>query len=466
MPALPARRQAVPAVGILFLAAVLLVCRPAAAASYGDRVHEKVLPNGLKLILLEDHKAPVAVFQIWYRVGSRNESLGHTGLSHLMEHMMFKGTPTVGPEAYSSIIQRNGGQTNAFTAEDATTYFATLASDRLGVVIGLESDRMANLILSEDQFVPERNVVEEERRLRTDNNPVAALFEQLNATAYVAHPYEFPIIGWMSDIAQATVPDLARHYRTYYIPNNAFIVAVGDFQSEELTKEIEKAFGAIPSGDPPPAVRSIEPTQNGERRVDLQREAQLPFVVLAYHVPNLHSRDAAALEVLSEVLSGGKSARVYHQLVYAQRLARQAGASYDYTSVDPGLFTLYAQPLPGKSAGDVERALEAEIEKLATTPPGSEEIQKAKNGLEASFIFAQDSLFYQGMLLGQYEVAGDWHLIDDYVPSVRAVTAEDLLRVARFYLDPQSRTVATLVPLPSAGGRPTTEEVPPEAVGR
>ena len=295
---------------------------------------------------------------------------------------------------------------------------------------------------------------------------MAALFEQLNATAYVAHPYEFPIIGWMSDIAQATVRDLERHYRTYYIPNNAFIVAVGDFQSEELTKEIEKAFGAIPPGDPPPAVRSIEPTQNGERRVDLQREAQLPFVVLAYHVPNLHSRDAAALEVLSEVLSGGKSARLYHQLVYAQRLARQAGASYDYTSVDPGLFTLYAQPLPGKSAGDVERALEAEIEKLATTPPGSEELQKAKNGLEASFIFAQDSLFYQGMLLGQYEVAGDWHLIDDYVPSVRAVTAEDLLRVARFYLDPQNRTVATLVPLPSAGGRPTTEEVPPEAVGR
>jgi zinc protease len=451
---------------MLFVAAMLVFSRPVTASPYGDRVHEKVLSNGLELILLEDHKAPVAVFQIWYRVGSRNESLGHTGLSHLLEHMMFKGTPTVGPEEYSRIIQRNGGQTNAFTAEDATTYFATLASDRLGVVIGLESDRMANLILSEDQFLPERKVVREERRLRTDNNPVAALFEQLNATAYVAHPYQFPIIGWMSDIAQATVRDLVRHYGTYYIPNNAFIVVVGDFDTDALAEEIEKAFGPIPPGDSPPAVRSIEPTQNGERRVELRREAQLPFVVMAHHVPNLHSGDAAALEVLSEVLSGGKSARLYHQVVYTQRLARQVGASYDYTSVDPGLFTLYGQPLPGKSASEVERALDAEIEKLATNPPDPQEIQKAKNSLEASFVFAQDSLFYQGMLLGQYEVAGDWRLIDDYVPSVRAVTAEDLARVTRFYLDPQNRTVATLVPLPTVEGRPTTEEVPPGAIGR
>ena len=205
-----------------------------AAQSYAERVRETVLPNGLKILLLEDHKAPVAVFQVWYRVGSRNGPLGKTGLSHLLEHVMFKGTKKVGPEEYSKIVQRNGGNDNAFTSEDSTTYFATIASDRLPVVIDLESDRMQNLTFDDAQFTPELQVVMEERRLRTDNNPICALFEQVSSVAYAAHPYQWPIIGWMNDLKQATRQDAMDYYHTYYTPGNAVVVCVGDFSADSL----------------------------------------------------------------------------------------------------------------------------------------------------------------------------------------------------------------------------------------
>jgi zinc protease len=440
--------------------AALVLAAPAAARTYSERVTERTLPNGLKLILLEDHKAPVAVLQLYYRVGSRNERLGHTGLSHILEHIMFKGTDKTGPEEYSKIIQRNGGRTNAFTSQDNTTYFATLASDRIGVMIDLEADRMTGLKLTEELFLPERDVIMEERRLRVDNNPVAALFEQLTDTAFAAHPYEFPIIGWMSDIAQTTLEDALRHYRTYYIPNNAFIVAVGDFDSAELAARLDAAFGPLPSGPPPPAVRSIEPVQQGARRVELKREAQLPFVSMAHHTPNLRSPDAPALEVLATILSGGESARLHHELVYRQRLARDSGASYDYTSVDPGLFNVYAQPLPCRSPASVEAALIRELERVRREPVKPRELEKAKNAIEAAFVFAQDSLFYQGMLLGEYEVAGDWRKIDEYLPAVRAVTAADVLRVARSYLREENRTTGVLIPDPPVSAPGMPEQAP------
>jgi zinc protease len=420
--------------------------------SYGERVTETVLDNGLKLILLEDHKAPVVVFQLYYRVGSRNEQLGSTGLSHILEHIMFKGTETVGPEEYSRIIQRNGGRTNAFTSQDSTTYFATLASDRVGVVIDLEADRLANLLVTDEQFLPERDVILEERRLRIDNDPVAALFEQLAATAYAAHPYQFPIIGWASDIAQTTLADVLAYHATYYVPNNAFVVAVGDFESAALGERIAEAFGRIERGPLPPAVRAVEPPQQGPRRVELERPAQLPFVAIAYHVPNLHSPDAAALEVLAAILTGGDSARLHDALIYRGRLARAVGASYDYTAIDPGLFTIYAQPLPGRSATQAEAALDHELDRLRREPASARELEKAKNGIESSFVFAQDSLFYQGMLLGEYELSGTWRRIDEYLPGVRAVTAADVRRVARTYLVPANRTTAVLVPNPPVEG--------------
>ena len=456
----PARRWLLCAL----LAVAAMYASPAPGASYTERVKETVLRNGLKLILLEDHKAPVVVFQIYYRVGSRNEALGHTGLSHILEHVMFKGTPTVAPEEYSKIIQRNGGRTNAWTTQDSTTYFASLASDRVGVVIDLEADRMTNLKLTDEVFLPERSVIMEERRLRVDNNPSDALFEQLASTAYAAHTYQFPVIGWMSDIGQATVGDALQHYRTYYIPNNAFIVVVGDFDTTALIKQITDAFGDTPIGPPPPAVRAVEPVQHGERRVELRREAQLPYVAMAYHVPNLNSPDAAALEVLGAILSGGESARLHRELVYRQRLAREAGASYDYTSIDPGLFTAYAQPLPGQSEAAVEAALTRELERAAAEPPTAHELEKAKNGIEADFIFGQDSLFYQAMLLGEYEVASGWRRIDEYLPAVRAVTAADVLRVAQAYLRPTNRTTAVLIPDPPVSGPSAPQAHPHGAI--
>jgi len=416
------------------------------AAAYRERVYEGHLPNGLEMILLEDHTAPVAVFQVWYRVGSRNETPGKTGLSHLMEHMMFKGTPTLRPEEYIRIVQRNGGQANAFTTQDYTTYFATLASDRIHVVTELEADRMRNLIIDDELFAPERSVVEEERRLRTDNDPVSDLFEQLNAAAYVAHPYGQPIIGWMEDLRGLTPADLRQHYRTYYTPNNAFVVAVGDFEADRLAKEIEAAFAGVPSGPSPPSVRSIEPVQKGERRVEVQRPAELPYVAIAYHVPGVRSRDAAPLEVLAAVLGGGRSARLYRELVYRRRLVRTVNVDYDYQSPEPTLFSVSARPLPGKSVAQVEQALLDEIERIKIDAPTERELAKARNGAEAGFVFAQDSLFYQAFLLGQFEIAGDWRWIDEYVPAVRAVAAEDVVRVARFYLDADNRTVGTLVP--------------------
>jgi zinc protease len=420
--------------------------RVAATAPYRERVREHILANGLKLILLEDHKAPTAVFQLYYRVGSRDDAPGRTGQAHLLEHMMFKGTEKVGPEEYSKIIQRNGGQTNAFTSPDKTTYFATLASDRLSVVVDLEADRMANLIISDDQYEPEKRVVMEERRMRVDDSPVSALFERLNATAYEAHPYRYPIIGWMEEIRQSSAADLAAHFRAYYLPNNAFIVVVGDFDSAALIAEVERAFAAIPAGPLPPAVRSVEPTQRGPKRVELRRPAQLSFVALAHHTPNLRSKDAPALEVLAEILAGGESARLHRELVYRQRIARSVGAEYDFNSIDPGNLMIYAQPLPGRSPEEVEKALLVEIARIQAEQPSEREMQAAVNQIEASFVFGQDSFFYQGMLLGDFEAAGDWRWLDDYLPAVRGVRAEDVLRVARFYLVESNRTTGVLRP--------------------
>ncbi|HYD48050.1 MAG TPA: pitrilysin family protein, partial [Terriglobales bacterium] len=331
------------------LTATLLLCGtlPARALQpYSERVREHVLDNGLKVLLLEDHKAPVGVVQLWYKVGSRNERPGFTGLAHVLEHMMFKGTKRYGPEEYSRIIKRNGGNENAFTSNDATTYFATLANDRLDIALELEADRMQNLSFAESEFTPELQVIMEERRMRVDNSPVGVMFEALRANAYLAHPYQWPVIGWMTDLEQATRSDALAFYKTHYQPNNAVLVAVGDFRNDDILERIEKHFGDIPAGTPPPVVRAIEPAQEGERRVTVRRAAELPYVAMAFHVPELGHADAYALEVAAAVLAGGRSSRLYEDLVYKRRLARSAVAEYDLISIDPSLFYLYAQPLP------------------------------------------------------------------------------------------------------------------------
>ncbi len=427
-----------------------LLLSSSSAALMREHVYEKVLPNGLKVIMLENHKAPVATFQVWYRVGSRNEEWGKTGLSHMLEHMMFKGTKRVAPEEFSRIIQENGGNDNAFTSTDNTAYFENIVADRIRIPVDLESDRMQNLVLREKDFLTERQVVMEERRLRTDDNPKACLFEQIDAAAFQIQPYHWPTVGWMEDIRRFTLEDLKAYYRTYYNPVNAFLVVVGDLRKEEIIPLVEKSFDSIPKGAAPDQNKDEEQPQEGERRVLLKKEAQLPFLAIAYHVPNLRDRDCYALEVLSAVLSAGKSSRLYSSLVREKQLALSADTDYSLVSRDPGLFYLTVEPLPGKNMTEVEEALNQEIGRLQKTPVVEHELEKAKNKLEAAFIYGQDSLFYQAMMLARYEIAADWRYIDDYIPSIRKVTPEDVMRVANRYLVPDNRTAGILIPLPAA----------------
>ncbi len=415
-------------------------------SSHATQVQEFALDNGLKVLLLEDHKSPVVTFQVWYRVGSRNEKDGKSGLSHFLEHMMFKGTKTVQPEEYSRIIAKNGGRSNAFTTSDVTVYYATMSRDKIGIEIELEADRMVNALLGETYFEPEKKVIQEERRLRTEDKPVSALGEVAGAVAYMVHPYRRPVIGWMEDIQNLTRQDLVDHYKLYYAPNNAFIVMTGDFSAAEMLPKIKAAFGNIPRGSEPPKVRAEELPQKGERRVILKKEAELPFALMYYHTPNLKSPDNYALDVLSVVLAGGRSSRLYHDLVYQKRLARSVGADYNGLSIDPSVFSVTAQLMPGKDPAEIERRIDYLLEPLKSDLISDRELQKAKNQIESAFVYGQDSIFGQAMKIGYYEAVGDWRLMDGYLDGIRKVTRQDIQRVAQEYLDRDRRTVGVLIP--------------------
>ncbi len=436
----------------LFLLSLFLFI-PLSEAGLREHVFETVLPNGLKVILLENHKAPSITFQVWYRVGSRNEAWGKTGLSHMLEHMMFKGTGKIGPEEFSRIVQENGGNDNAFTSRDYTAYFENLSANRIQVSIDLESDRMQNLLLREEDFKTEQMVVMEERRLRTEDSPQAYLQEQLEATAFQIHPYRWPIIGWMEDIASYTLDDLKVHYKTYYQPANAFLVVVGDFKKEEILPKIEKAFGSYPKGVVPNQEKNKEPSQMGERKIIVKKEAQLPSLVMGYHVPNLRNPDSYVLEVIATILSGGKSSRLYQSLVHEKRLVLAIDADYSILTRDPSLFYISADLLPGKEVAEVEKVLDQELDRLQKERVGERELEKTKNQLEAAFVFAQDSIFYQAMVLAQHEVVSSWRVIDDYIPSIQKVSSEDIQRVAKRYLIQDNRTIGILIPLPPKEGK-------------
>ena len=437
---------------ILFLIIPLYIF-PSIAQGKALHIQEYTLSNGLKIVTLENHKSPVVTLQIWYRVGSRNEILGKTGISHLLEHMMFKGTPKYGKGEYSRIIAKNGGNENAFTSQDYTAYFSMFASDRLDIALDLESDRMINLLLDPKEFHLEREVVKEERRLRTEDDPVSSLVEEMYAMAFKIHPYRNPIIGWMEDINSITREDLYNYYRTYYIPNNAIIVVVGDFSTEDVIKRIEKFFGPIPAGNPPPEARHVEEEQKGERRFYYKREAQLPYVIYGYHGPNYKSKDHYALDVLSSILFDGKSSRIYKNVVYKKEIALSAGGGYDAIQVDPELFYFYAQLRPGHTPEEAKKALDEEIEKIKSEPVSPEELQKAKNQIEASFIMSQDSIFYQAMIIGRLEATGAGvHYLDTYLDEIKKVTPEDIMEVAKKYFTEDHRTVGILIPLSKKTG--------------
>ncbi len=419
-------------------------------SAFGSEIREHFLPNGLKIVTVENHKSPVVTFQVWYKVGSRNEITGKTGISHLLEHMMFKGTSKYGKGEFSGIVARNGGNENAFTSQDYTAYFQNISSDRFEISLELESDRMVNLLIDPDEFMLERDVVKEERRLRTEDDPVSSLIEELYATAFKIHPYHFPVIGWMTDLNNLTREDAYNYYKEYYRPDNATIVVVGDINSGELIEKIDHYFGGIPKGGlPVRAVKITETEQKGERRFLYKREAQLPYVIYGYHVPNYKDKDHYALDLISKILSGGKSSRLYQNLVYSKQIALAAGGGFTPVQTDPELFYFYAQLRPGRTTEEAEIALNEEIERLKVEPVSERELKKARNQTEASFIMGQDSVFYQAMLIGQLETTGAGaKYLESYIDEIRLVTPEDIMRVAQKYFVEDKRTVGVLVPLP------------------
>jgi len=429
----------------LSLLMVLVVARMGSAQVHFN-VQKFVLDNGLTLLVAEDHAAPVASFALWYKAGSKYEYPGITGISHICEHMMFRGTEKYGPEEFTKIVQANGGVDNAWTSFDNTTYWEKVSGDKLELVLGLESDRMQNLKLTDSVFLPERNVVAEERRWRTDDQPFSAVFEQLLNHTFVAHPYHWMIIGFMSDIQNCTLDEVKKYIQTYYVPNNVVAVIAGDIKTDKALELAKKYFGSIKSRPLPAREMTTEPEQLGERRIELHKIAQLPGLGAAYKVPKLGDPDTYPLEVAAKILFSGQSSRVYKKMVYEDQMALfvDGGA---YILQDAGLFYALVGMQPGKELSEGEKTLYAEIEKLRTEPVSQKELQKAKNQLESEFVFGLQGVDNKGFQIGYFQtIYGDYNLLFQIGNKYQAVTAEDVMRVTKKYLDPRKRTVVLLIP--------------------
>ena len=433
-------------VRIAILPLLILSLLATSAARAADRVVAATLDNGLRVLLLEDQRSPIVSFQMWYRVGSRNEHRGSTGIAHFLEHLMFKGTPSHGPKEFARLVEQNGGQDNAFTSQDVTSYYVDIAADKLDLVIELEADRMQNLLLDPKEIASEREVVIEERRTRTEDDPSGFLGEEVSSIAFKGHPYGAPIIGWMEDIRRVTPEEIRAFYKTYYVPNNAIVVAVGAFRAADVLEKIKKRFGRIPRGKVPPPLLAVEPVQNGERRVTVKKQAELPIVYMAWHVPNHTSDDSVALEVLSTILAGGRASRLYRDLVYQRQLALEAGGDNAYFSLDPNLFWFWATPMPGQIPEKLETELVAHMERLKTEPVTDEELARAKNQIEAAFVYQEDSIHQRASLLARFELLGGFALKDSFLAKVRAITPADLTRVARAWFAPERKSVGVLLP--------------------
>ena len=411
------------------------------------KVERHQLPNGLVVLMHEDHSVPTVTFWQWFKVGSRNEAPGITGISHFFEHMMFNGSKNVPPKEYDRIIESNGGLSNAFTDRDMTAYYEDIASDRLDVLFRLDSDRMASLSLLPEQLKSEIEVVKDERRLRTDNSIPGMLDEQLYAMAFNASPYRWPVVGWMGDLNRITRDDCVGYFRTYYAPNNCILVLTGDFNPKTALAEIEKAFGPIPAQKAPEPPVSSEPEQRGERRVQVHYPSENVSFQVGYHVPSIQSDDVYVLDALASILSEGESSRLHQALVYEKQIALGA-SSFFSIRLDPSLFEFYVEMKPGKTAAEGEAALDEVVSRLAKEGPTARELQKAKNLLEAKFVKSLKTNNGVGSQLGFYEhVFGDYRAMFRSLDKYRALTEEDCRRVAQKYFVPLQRTVSILVPL-------------------
>lgn len=434
-----------------------LLCVPLLAHGSEVKVHEKVLSNGLKILLKEDHRSPVVVSQVWYKVGSSYEPNGITGISHMLEHMMFKGTDDYPMGEFSRIIAENGGDENAFTGEDYTAYFQTLEKSRLEVSFKLESDRMRNLHLLPDELKKELEVVTEERRMRTDDQPREKMNELFRAMAFTNSPYKNPVIGWPSDIAAYKVEDLQAWYQRWYAPNNATLVVVGDIDPQATFALAESYFGKLQPSEIKPLKPQIDMEQRGVRKMTVKVSAKLPYILMGYKVPSLktaqNETDAYALEVLAGVLDGGSSARLTKDLIRGQQIASSVDAGYNLSSRLDDLFILEGTPADGKSVLDLEHALKVQVKNLQTNLVSADELQRIKAQVLANKIYERDSNFYQGMLLGIFETVGlNWQKQEEYVSKVNQITAEQIREVARKYLIEDHLNVAYLDP------QPTTED--------
>jgi zinc protease len=422
--------------------------------------HEYRLDNGMKVIVKEDHRAPVVISQVWYRVGSADEHSGLTGVSHVLEHMMFKGTERYPAGRFSEIIAENGGQENAFTARDYTAYYQLLEASRLPIGFELEADRMANLVLSQEAFVKERNVVKEERRLRTEDNPTALAYEQLYATAFDNSPYHNPVIGWMGDLDSLQLADLRRWYRQWYAPDNATLVVVGDVDPDAVYRAARRYFGGVDAHPLPEVKPRPDPRQRGLRRALVKAPTELPYIVMGYKTPVLgrteRDWEPYALEVLAGVLDGGRSARLSRELIREQEVAASAGAGYGLYGRHSGLFLMDGIPAADHSMAELERALQREVERLQKTLVEPDELQRVKAQVLAGEVYRRDSVSSQANQIGMVETIGlGWRVLDEYVPRIEAVTAEQVRQVARKYLTDDLKTVVVVEPLSrEAHGKP------------
>jgi zinc protease len=412
------------------------------------------LANGLQVLFLADHKAPIATVQVFYHVGSKDEHVGVRGVAHMFEHMMFKGSDRVPPEEHARLLKEVGGQTNAFTTEDLTGYHDTVPPSYVGFAMQLEAERMRHLKLLPETIDSERKVVEEEKRLRIDNNPVGKAIERFRVLAYTKHPYNWTAIGTIEDLEKVRPEDAQKFYDTYYQPNNATLIVVGDLEEAEVRKLAEQHFGSIPRGPEPPRVRTPEPPQTAPRRETLSIEVQVPIVVQGFHIPRAVDADVPALEVLATIMSAGESSRLHQRLVRTDRLAIAAGG-FAETMEDPSLFIVYAAYLPDRDPAKVQKALAEEIARARDKPVTAQELEKAKNQLAAAFIFGLQTVDGVATALGQAQyVYGDWREFPKGASRYLAVTAADVTRVARKYLVDSNLTVVTLQPPSPAAAAP------------
>jgi zinc protease len=455
------RRLTLPLLSLVLLVAGGASLAPAPATPSGVAltagVRETVLPNGLKVLTKEVRSAPVVSFSVWYRVGSRNEHTGITGVSHLLEHMMFKGTRRYAVGEIARTLFLNGASFNASTYYDWTNYYATIAADRLGLAMQIEADRMVDSRIDKADLDAEMTVVRSELE-GGETNPGRLLFREVVAAAFAAHPYRWPVIGWRSDVENVPRDAIYRHYKAYYGPNNATVVIVGDFDTASALALVRKHFGGLKPIPPPPPVYTTEPPQRGERRVVVRRAGSLPMATLAYKAPAPNHPDFYALDVLAMVLGEGRASRLYQALV-EKELASRADAGMPGLH-DPFLIYLTATARPGTTADKLEAALLDEVERVRTSPITADELTRAKSQIEAEFVFQTDSVTAQARQLGYWAMVDDWRYLATYLDRVRAVTPEAIQQVAQKYLVPDTRTVGHFIPTegaPAATGQPPRE---------